>query len=191
MTIMAETGCVTLADIDLTLECSDRDNMGGTAPFMIYGYHSDVDAWPDMPAVAEGTTLEAAGVLEGDLVMKEGKKAYKFEFQDGTSEFKITEQGEAGGKSFLYEFSYVAPKLRKKLLGFANAVKDRKMFLIVKDNNGKYYLMGDKDRGAMRVEDDGMTTGAGATARNQASFKFQYTGAKALEYEGDVDNILA
>lgn len=186
---MVQVKCITLADIDLSLECSDRDNMGGTAPFVIFGYHNEVDVWPDMPA-ADGATLESAGALVGDVVMKQGCKAYKFEFQDGTSEFKITEQGEPGGKSFLYDFTFIAPKLRKKILGFANAVKDQKMFLIVKDNNGKLYLMGDADRGAMRAEDDGMTTGAGPTARNQATFKFQYTSPKALEYEGDVENIL-
>ena len=189
---MSTTKCVTLADIDQALSCEDQDNMGGLVPQIIYFYHEDVKTWPDKPAVAEAVipTLEVAGEWKGDLVMATGAKAYKMDFTDDTGEFKITPQGEDGGMSFLYELSIISAKIRKQILGFMNACKGRKMGFIVQDNNGNYYLMGDKNRGAKLASGDGSTTGANATARNQTTMKFQYNCPRALIYDGDVINIL-
>jgi hypothetical protein len=184
--------CVTLADIDQNLSCSEQDNMGGIVPSLIFGYWDDVKAWPDFPAVAEAAvpTLEEAGALKGDVVMATGAKAYKFTFTDDAGEFKISPQGEQDGESYLYELSIVSARIRKQIFGFMNATKGRKMFFIVQDNNGEYYLMGDKRRGAKMSTGDGAATGTSATARNQTTMKFHYTCPRALVYEGDVANIL-
>ena len=184
--------CVTLADIDQNLSCAEQDNMGGIIPVLIYGYWDDVKTWPDLPAVVASTvpTLEEAGVLKGDVVMATGAKAYKLNFTDDTGEFKISPQGEAGGESFLNELTIISARIRKVILGFMNATKGRKMFFIVQDNNGTYYLMGDKHRGAKLATGDGAATGANATARNQITLKFNYNSPRALVYEGDVANIL-
>jgi hypothetical protein len=189
---MSEVKCVELADIDQALSCDEQDNMGGVVPSLIFGYVDDVGAFPDKPAVAESAipSLEVAGAWKGDVVMKTGCKAYKFEFTDDTAEFTIKQQGEDGGKSFVYELAFISAKIRKKILGFANAVKNRKMFFIVQDNNLQWYLMGDAGHGAKRVDDDGSTTGANYTGRNQNSFKFQYSCPRALIYEGDTTNLL-
>ena len=85
----------------------------------------------------------------------------------------------------------MSARIRKKLLGFMNAAKGRKLFFIVEDNNGVKYLMGDRRRGAILASDsDGASTGTGATERNQTSLKFQYNAPRALAYEGDCENIL-
>ena len=44
--------------------------------------------------------------------------------------------------------------------------------LIVTDNNGTNYLMGDKRRGALRASGDGATTGASSTARKQNTLHY-------------------
>ncbi len=46
------------------------------------------------------------------------------------------------------DLNIISAKMRKKIFGFENATKGRKMFFIVTDNNGTNYLMGDKRRGA-------------------------------------------
>lgn len=184
--------CFELADIDPALECDAQDNMGGIVESVIFGYHDEVATWPDSPTSKEAAlTLDQAGALEGDVVMANGCKAYKLKFTDNTGSFSIKMQGETGGESFLMELSLVSARIRKKILGFMNAAKGRKLFFIVQDNNDVTYLMGDKRRGAILASDsDGATTGSSPTERNQVSLKFQFTTPRALAYEGDCENIL-
>ena len=184
--------CFELADIDPALECDAQDNMGGIVESVIFGYHDEVATWPDSPTSKEAAlTLDQAGALEGDVVMADGCKAYKLNFTDKTGSFSIKMQGETGGESFLMELSLVSARIRKKILGFMNAAKGRKLFFIVQDNNDVTYLMGDKRRGALLASDsDGATTGSSPTERNQVSLKFQFTTPRALAYEGDCKNIL-
>ena len=141
--------CIALDDINEAMDCENQDNMGGIIPSVIFGYHADVATWPDYPKKTESPlSLEEAGTLVGDLVMKESCRAYKMDFTDELAEFKITDQGESGGESFLMDLNIISAKMRKKIFGFENATKGRKMFFIVTDNNGTNYLMGDKRRGA-------------------------------------------
>ena len=132
--------CYELADIDPALECDAQDNMGGVVESVIFGYHNEVATWPDLPVVKEtAMSLDEAGALSGDVVMANGSKAYKFAFTDNTGSFTIKPQGETGGESFLMELTMVSARIRKKILGFMNATKGRKLFFIVEDNNGLRY----------------------------------------------------
>jgi hypothetical protein len=189
---MDKKKCYDLADIDPAFECDAQDNMGGIVESVTFGYHNEVATWPDYPTSSDAAlSLEKAGALEGDVVMANGCKAYKFNFTDNTGSFTIKPQGETGGESFLMELTLVSARIRKKILGFLNATKGRKLFFIVEDNNGTKYLMGDSRRGAILASDsDGATTGTTATERNQTTLKFQYNTPRALVYEGDCENIL-
>lgn len=61
--------CIQLQDIDSDLGCTD--NTGGIVKVAAF-YHDDVQTWPTDPT--NPTDLAAAGTLEGDLVLKGGKK---------------------------------------------------------------------------------------------------------------------
>lgn len=189
---MAENDkCIALDDINEAMDCDNMDNMGGIEPSVIYGYHEDVATWPDYPNKTEASlTLDEAGALVGDVVMKAGCRAYKMDFTDELAEFKITDQGEVGGESFLYDLNIIAAKMRKKMFGFENATKGKKMFFIVTDNNGTMYLLGDKRRGAVRASGDGSTTGSSSTARNQQALRYTFTCPRKLVYEGDTEILL-
>ena len=183
--------CIALDDINEVLDCDNMDNMGGIVPTIIFGYHEDVDVWPEFPKKTESPlTLDEAGALIGDITMKQGTRAFKLEITDELAEFKITDQGETGGESFLYDLTIVIAKMRKKLFGLDNATKGRKIFILVQDNNGVWYLMGDSRRGARRVSGDGATTGASSTARNQQTLHYNYTCPRKFVYEGDVETLL-
>lgn len=184
--------CVALEDLDEAMGCDNQYNQAGIIPSVIFGYWNDVETWPEFPTKTadQALTLDENGVLKGDLVMKEGCRAYKFEFTDELAEFKITDQGETGGESCLYDLNIISAKMRKKIFGFENATIGRKMFFIVTDNNGTNYLMGDKRRGAIRTSGDGSTTGANSTSRNQTTLHYTYTCPMKLVYEGDMENIL-
>ena len=88
------------------------------------------------------------------------------------------------------DLNIISPKMRKKVFGFENATKGRKMFFIVTDNNGMNYLMGDKRRGAMRASGDGATTGTGSSGRNQSTLHYTFATPVKCVYEGDTEDIL-
>lgn len=180
---------INLADIDHNL--GNDGNMAGIVPSLIYGYWEDVAAWPDEPT-GETTALElaAAGTLTGDVVMKSATKAYKLDFTEDVGNFKMAVAGELDGKYWNYELAIIKAKIQKTILGFANAAVSRKMFFIVQDENGTYYLMGNKRRGASLSGGDGATTGTGGNDRNQIGLNFEFRTRKAFTYEGDVTTLL-
>ena len=189
---MSATNCITLSNIDESLGCG-QDNMGGIVPKLFFGYWDDVDVWPDFPEPAQNATsisMETAGKLVGDVVMKVGTCAYQIDFTDETGLFSIVPQGEKGGISFLYQLTFINKRIRALILGFLNAAKNRKMFFIVQDSNGTYYLMGDKRRGALLSTGDGAVTGTATTDQNQVTSVFEYVSPRALTYEGDVEDLL-
>jgi hypothetical protein len=184
--------CVDLADLDEAISCADLDNIGGVVSTLIFGYYDDVATWPDLPKSTDtaSLTLEAAGKLDGDLVMKTATCAHKLVFTDDSGEFQITPQGEIGGMSFKYTLSIVRAKMSAVIFGFENATRGRRMFLIVQDRNGNYYLMGDALTPARRVTGDASTTGKASTELNKNPLNFEYSSPRKLMYTGDVVKIL-
>lgn len=184
--------CIALSNIDSQLSCVEQDNMGGLVPQLIFGYWDDVDSWPDWPAPASNTplSLDEAGTIAGDVVMNSAATAFKLDITEEQGSFAIAPQGEPGAISFLYTLNILNRRIRKKLLGFMNAAKNRKMFFIVQDANGVWYLMGDKARGSRLASGDGATTGTASTDSNQVALTFTYTSPRALTYEGDTEDLL-
>lgn len=67
--------CIALDDINEAMDCDSQGNMAGIVPSVIFGYHEDVATWPDYPKKTDAPlSLEEAGTLVGDLVMKEGRR---------------------------------------------------------------------------------------------------------------------
>lgn len=190
---MSKKNCVELSDIDEAISCQDLDNLAGTVQELIYFYWNDVDSWPDLPAPSteDGTmSLEEAGAWDGDVVMKAGTCAHKLVFTDDSGELTITDQGEVGGESCLYELNITRAKMSKVIFGFENVTRGRRLGLIVTDKNGERYLFGDKLNAARRVAADASTTGKAGTDLNKVPMKFTYACPRKLMYTGDVENIL-
>jgi hypothetical protein len=169
--------------------------MGGIVPKVIFGYWEDVAVWPTIPDLSSGATttgisLAEAGAMVDDLQMVDGTCAYTLEFNDEAGSFQIAPQGDKGNISFLYTLTFINKRIRDKVLGFLNAAKNRKMFFIVQDNNGQWYLMGDKLRGAMLAPSDGAVTGTATTDSNQVTSVFTYVSTGAYRYDGDTEEIL-
>ena len=122
--------------------------------------------------------------------MANGCQLYELNITDETGELKITDQGEKGGKSFLYELDVTRAKMNAVMFGFENAIKDRNLVLLVRDRNGVWYLMGDEMAPAMKVDGDGSTTGKAGTDQNRTSIKFQYSCPRKLIYTGETDSLL-
>ena len=182
--------CIALSSIDESqLTCEQLDNMGGIVPKVLFGYHEDVGTWPTLPTGSgnNALTMENGGKLTTALVMKATKAAYYFDFTDEVGSFSIAPQGDKGNISFLYQLTIINKRIRAMILGFMNAAKNRKMFFLVQDNNGTWYLMGDSRRGAMLVASDGAVTGTTPSDANQTTLTFQYVSPRALTYEISTD----
>ncbi|MBR1787650.1 MAG: hypothetical protein IJ762_04190 [Bacteroidaceae bacterium] len=189
---MADSKCIALASIAAVANCVDTDNRAGIVDRILFGYASEVGTWPQLPAPTgnNALTFEDAGKWNGDLAMANGCQLYELNFTDETGELKITDQGEKGGKSFLYELDITRAKMNATMFGFENAIKDRNLVLLVRDRNGVWYLMGDEMAPAMKVDGDGSTTGMAGTDQNKTALKFQYSCPRKLIYDGEIDSLL-
>lgn len=184
--------CISLSSISAAANCVDTDNRAGLVDFVLIGFADEVGTWPAMPYGSEQNplSLEKAGQWDGDLAMKNGCQLYKLAFTDETGEFKITYQGEKGGKSYLYELDLTRAKMTPEMFGLENAVKERKLVILVRDRNGFWYLMGDKIAPAMMTDGDGSTTGKTGSELNRSALKFQYTCPRKLVYAGEIDSLM-
>jgi len=183
---------ITLNDIDHDLGLDG--NMAGIVPRLIYGFQSDVATWPDEPAppVAPAEfSLELAGALVGDVVMAAGKRAFALDFTEDVGSFKMSPVGEVDGEHWEYVLSIIKAKIQKKILGFANASQAKRMFFIVQDENGVAYLLGNKRRAPkLSTGGDGASTGTASGDRNQIAMEWKFRTAKALVYEGVLEELL-
>lgn len=179
---------ITLENIDHVL---DGGNMAGIRPRLVYGYHEDVAVWPEEP---DGSTapvsLDAAGELVGDVVMKPGTKAFVLDFTEDVGNHQMAVVGETDGLHVDHTLNIIKAKIKSRILGFMAAAMDRKMFFIVEDENDTHYLMGNKKRGASMVASDGTVTGTGSGDRNQTTLQFKFRTRKALIYKGDTEDML-
>lgn len=185
--------CLSLADIDNNLGCNG--NAPGIVQSVIFGYCEDVATWPTKPVAVDAggettpLTLEQAGVLVGDIVMKEGKRAFTFDFTEETGSLAVAPGGQADSTNFTYTLTLVKAQINKKIFGFMNAALSKKVFMIVKDENGVWYLLGN-DRRGVTMGGEGSTTGTTGEDRNHTTLTFTYRSGMALVYEGDTEDIL-
>ena len=184
--------CIALADIDEAINCADIDNVGGIIQEIGIAYADDIATWPELPAPAGNSStmdLATAGAWAGDLVQKTGKKFYKVIFTDETGAFTITQQGEQGAESYLYQLDISRAKMNAVIFGFENAIRGRKLVILVKDKNGVCYMMGDKLNAAKMVAADATTTGTAASDKNNVPLRFTYVCPRKLVYTGDMEHI--
>lgn len=184
--------CIELADIDEAISCSDIDNVGGLVQEIGIAYAEDIATWPTLPApTGESATLQltAAGAWNGDIVQNVGAKFIKVKFTDETGAFTITQQGEAGGENYLYQLDISRAKMNATIFGLENALRGRKLVILVKDKNGICYLMGDKLNAAKMVAADASTTGTASTDKNNVPMRFTYVCPRKLVYTGDKDGL--
>ena len=183
--------CIALADIDEAINCADIDNVGGLVQEIGIAFADDIATWPALPVPAANAQLSLAdaGAWKDDIVQNVGKKFIKVKFTDETGAFTITQQGEQGGESYLYQLDISRAKMNATIFGLENALRGRKLVIIVKDKNGTSYLMGDALNGAKMIAADASTTGTATTDKNNVPLRFTYVCPRKLVYTGDTEDI--
>jgi len=160
-------------------------NMGSIARYIYFAKYEDVDSWPTRPS--NPATIEANGVLTGDLVMKSTKQMFPLYLTDDTGEFKIEMVGENDGKSYVMRVSLFHPGLQSKILGFLNYAKNENLVIIARDNDDQLYLLGDEVRPAnFSGSPDGAGTGKETASRRGVSMEFTFKSANVYVYTGSV-----
>jgi hypothetical protein len=170
---------------DINKNLPNGENMGGLAEKIYFGYYDDVATWPTKPVAP--STLEDLAALTGDIVMASTKRMFEMYTTDDTAEFSIESVGETDGKSFVMRLKLFHPGLQKKILGFINAAKNENLVLIVPDNDGNLFLMGDALRSAKyEGSPDGAGTGKETAGRKGISMEFSFKTTNIYDYSGAV-----
>lgn len=187
--------CIALADIDEAINCADIDNLGGIIQEIGIAYADDIATWPTLPAPSGSgnsvtpLTMAEAGAWAGNITQNVGAKFIKVNFTDETGSFAITQQGEAGGESYLYQLDISRAKMNATIFGLENALRGRKLVILVTDKNGVKYLMGDKLNGAKMIAADASTTGTAGTDKNNVPLRFTYVCPRKLVYTGSTEGL--
>lgn len=178
--------CVQLADLEEAIGCADIDNVGGIKMKFQIGFADDVRSWPSLPEPSGGSSLSLlqAGQWDGALEMGNAALLHTVYFTDETGVFTITMQGESGCESYLYQLDVSRAKMEATVFGLENALRGRKLVIIVEDKNGTKYLMGDAKCPARMVAADASTTGTAVTDKNNVPLRFQYSCPRKLVYVG-------
>lgn len=184
---MAESNniCVPdLVDLDAAASCAELDNMGGIAAVHI-AFHSWIKTFPTMPQLtAENKTYADAGKWQGDFVLDEGKTFAKISFKDEAAKLDFSEQGEKGSLKVLHTLTMSRNKIEAIGAGFSNAVRNQPLVIVVEDNNGTKYILGDKRVPCRCATGQTHTTGEKREDISLMNFQFEYTCPRLLTYEG-------
>jgi len=170
------------ADIGKLL--TDGKNLGGLSQKIYFGLWTDVATWPTEPMAP--VTLDAAGTLTGDILMKAGKRMFELYTTEDAAKLEIKPIGEEGGKGYELLLSVFAPGLNKKLLGFMNATKNEDLVLIAEDSENQKYLLGCEIRSAKFSGGDGSGTGSTTDGRRGLGMQFAYRAHSLYTYTGSV-----
>lgn len=174
--------------VDINKNLPGGENMGGLTQNLIYGLWDDVLVWPTAPLSPSNVEVNAQWV--GDIVMRPGKRAYTFYSTDDASELRIRRMGSIDGLSFQLEVTVFNPGLKKKILGFVSVAKNENLFVIARDSEGQYFLLGDSQRAAKMIVSEGIGTNKATVNRKGAHLSFVFKTNIARVYAGDVSAIL-
>jgi hypothetical protein len=175
----------TMEFTDINKNLPNGENMGGIRQTVYFGFHADVESFPEKPLNPQ--TLESNATLTGSIVMKTGKRMFRLYITDDTGEFNIESVGEVDGKSFVLHLKLFTPGLQKSVLGFMNSAKNDNLVFVVTDAEGQQYVMGDEMRPAVyQGAPDGGGTGKETAARKGMSAEFTYKTGNVYVYTGNV-----
>lgn len=123
-----------------------RLNPGGIAGFILYAFDEDIDSYPAALTADTETalTFDALGSIPvaDPFVMKAGKYFHKIYCTLEMGEVKFGMVGVRDSKSFENTVEISFPGNEAEMLGFIAAAANRRMAVIVPEQNGKSRVIG-------------------------------------------------
>jgi hypothetical protein len=135
---------------------------GGVQPIGYYGFIEDVETFPVPPTVEAAADYAALATIATPIVMKAGKTMYAMAGELETAGLDGESIGERGSMSKSIKATWYLPSTEPANLGASKYFNNRRMFFIVKEQNGQYRVVGSnrfpasvksKDTTGMKVAD--------------------------------------
>jgi hypothetical protein len=132
----------------------------------------DVAKHPTLPKIETATSLAALVTVPDDILLKQGRKAFRLqctlEAGAGTSD----SQGELDGMSFKNGLKFLIPGNKANADGFARYAKNGSFYLLYFELDGAPRLLGHQGYPAKMASAPG-TTGEKSADRKNRTFTFQ------------------
>lgn len=123
-----------------------RLNPGGIAGFIYFAFEEDIDKYPAAltPDTETAATFDALGSVPAadPFVMKAGKYFHKLYCTLETGEVKFSMVGVRDSKSFENTVEISFPGNEAEMLGFIAASANRRLAVVVPEQNGKMRVIG-------------------------------------------------
>jgi len=164
------------------LNCPTDDVQAGLAEGQIYYTLTDFISAMTMPTAT--TFAAAVTIADESLTMLEGKGFQRMRCQVDMNSLASALVGNAGNKKDQSTLTVFLAGFRAQLLGLKKLTKNAELTFIVKDRNGKQYLIGTKLNPA-RIDNFELTTGTGAEDDNGGTMTI-ISNSIVYEFTGDI-----
>lgn len=148
--------CVTVQGREI--DC--RDSVGGVAEVYIANF-------------ADKATLTASSGTVTAHTLSSGKKYWTYKLEKENAEFTEVENVSVENGTLYYEttLTFSIPKMSASFRNSLNILAQQRLLIIIKDNNGKYWLMG-QENGADKMGSNEAKSGKAFGDRNGYTLSF-------------------
>lgn len=171
---------------DVGQNCDTQEDIdAGTAEFCYYALEAHVATTP-VPDTSTDKTYAGAVTVSTAIEMVTGKHFAKIDLQVDLNELKSNYVGNVGNQKINSNFEGYIAGLSAQLVGMQKKLNNKRLIILVPDNNGNYWQIGTKSKPA-RINQFDIATGktgednTGATVGILCKTHLQkYTGAIPL-----------
>lgn len=163
--------------------CPNEEITSGIATKLFY-VPIDFIKTMTLPAQDAANYEDRVKIANGGIVLKTGKSWKSIDILIDEGELKSTLMGNVGNKKSKGELEFLIPGFRTKVLGFVDTYKNTPCLYAVRDQNGKFFILGNQYVGAYIDSAEG-TTGKKIEDNSGVSAKIS-ANTKVYSYEGEI-----
>lgn len=168
---------------DLPKPCGTA-NIAGVAPRLYMVPAEDIDTFPGF--VDDGTPAGAV-TLDGEIVLKAGKKFFVVDMATDSGEVKDMAVGPIDGKSIQSELDYQTPGGDADVIGHQQCTLNACLVVIARTKDGHLRVFGNLENPA-KIESSESTSGKSAEDLRAVTYKLKSTTGKVAPfYTGTID----
>jgi hypothetical protein len=142
-----------MPDIAVVAWPNGKKNIGGIDETILFAVASDFTTAPAMPSAP--ASQAAMAVISVDPVFASGKGWKPIYNTMLKGEVKSKLVGEFDGKSYEHDLAFSCPGTETDNLGFASLAPNSGFFFLIKQNDGKYRIMGVEHLAKMKDAEEG------------------------------------
>lgn len=160
------------------------DNDAGLKTKLYYARMRDIQTFPSVPASM--TVLKDRVTLEGDFIMKTGKRFGFIEGHVEKNNFVNSGAGQVGNSSAANQLTFYMYGTDPDVLGWIETYKNDDLVLVAEDLQGNLRVYGAPGLPAQIMPDWSETGGASVADEKFIQINFRYVGRIAKFYSGDI-----